>query len=286
MVMTVMLLAACGSNSRVNVNSPSGCDGGLGPQISGVVQMPNGQVAQAASWWERVSGAVWSAAAAINGDVSPVESGVSIELVELRPDDLANGTDPGPVEFGATRKDGQFCIGLPEGTDETICRYMVQVGNRDDHTLTRAFVFSTTDAIDIDFRSEAAVRVILAKIPPAGLCDFRPDGIRNIYDAVAAAPGTATGASADEINAVAATIADADPGVQAAIAEALVPPPPPTSTRTLTSPPTATATETPRGPTRTPVPATRTAAPSSPPTRTATAVASQSRAPTRTSTPG
>jgi len=291
-VAMMMLLSACGSDSSVHVNSPEGCDGSTGPQITGTVQMPNGKVARADGWLERASAMLWSAAAAINGDVSPVSPGVRVTLVELRPDDLAMGQEPGPVEIGFTRKDGQFCIGLPEGTDENICRYMLEVGNSDDHTLTRAFVFGIDGPIDIDFRSEAAVRVILATIPPANLCDFSPDDIRNIYDAVANAPGTAEGGDVDEINAVAATLAAADPGVQAAVATGQLPPPPPTPTRrprTPTPAATATVTNTAPAPTRTAVPATRTAAPSVAPTRTATQAAGETpttRAPTRTSTPG
>src|SRR5262249_34366075 len=143
--------------------------------------------------------------------------------------------------------------------------------------------------IDVDFRSEATVRVILATIPPANLCDFSPTDIRNVYDAVANAPGTAEGGDVDEINAVAATLASADPGVRAAVATARIPPPPPTSTRRPATPTSAappTATNTAPLPTRTAVPATRTSAPSVAATRTATQTPEESRAPTRTSTPG
>jgi hypothetical protein len=224
LAVTVMLVAwGCGSNSNVRVNSASGCDGGSGPTIRGVVQMPKGRVAKADGLLERVAGAVWSTASALTGAVDPVGKGVTVELVELRPEDLASGTDPGPVEVTTTRKGGKYCIGLPEGTDENVCRYVVQVGDRSDATLTRAFVFSTdpADQIDIDFRSEAAVRVVLTEIPRADLCDFSPNDIRGIYGAVVVAPGTATGDNADELNAVAASIAISDDGVQTAVDEAL-----------------------------------------------------------------
>jgi hypothetical protein len=224
-------LWGCGSNSDVHVNSPNGCDGASGPQVTGIVQMPNGKVAQAPTWRERVSSIVWNAAAALNGDVRPVRGGVVVNLVQLRPEDLSSGREPGVITLGTTHTDGSFCIGLPPQTDANTCRFMVQVGNSAAGTLTRAFVFSTEDGIDIDFRSEATVRSILATIPPAGLCDFSPGEIRSIYDAVAGAPGTALGADADEINAVAASLAAQDPGVQDAIAAALGLPRTATATR-------------------------------------------------------
>ncbi len=266
------VLWGCGGSADLTVNTR--CTGGSGPQIRGLVQMPDGRVAQAGDLWERVASALWSEAAAITGEVSPVNRGVTVELVELRPGDVPGGSG-GVVEVGTTNSDGEFCVGLPEGTDQNVCRFVVQVGSSDDRTLTRAFVFSTIDPINIDFRSEATVQVILAQIPPAGLCDFTPDEIRNIYNAVLAAPGDATGENADEINAVAASIAAADAGVKAAIAAAYTPPTPtvtatptatgPTPTRTLV--PTRTETYTPRS-TRTPIVDTPT--PTPPATRTAT----------------
>ena len=287
----MLWLGGCGGSADVAITKL--CDGDAsGVQITGVVQMPNGQIARERGAWERIAGTLWSAASAITASVSPVATGQLIELVELRPEDLSSGTDPGPVEVGTTGPNGEYCIGLPAGTDQNVCRYVIQVGNRNDSTLTRAFVFNTSERIDVDFRSEATVRAILAQIPPAGLCDFSPDEIRTIYDAVVAAPGVATGSNADEVNALAATLALADPGVDAALSAAFPRPATPTATPS-SAPPTATATGptptrtevmrrtetfTPRG-TRTPLPVTHSP---TPPAHTATAV----RPPTRTPTPG
>lgn len=277
---SVLSLWGCGGSAGLSFSQPTTCGGGSGPQITGVVEMPNGRVARARSAWERVAAAVWSEAAAITGVVSPVAAGVRVDLVELRQEDLSGGSQPGSLGFAATGADGAFCIGLLANTDQNVCRYMVQVGSAADHTLTRAFVFSTTDKINIDFLSEATVRVILAQIPPANLCDFTPDEIHSIYDAVVAAPGTATGADAAEINAVATTIAAEDPGVTAAIAAAYTPPTP-----TQTSTPTATGPT----PTRTPFPTqTETYTPRSTRTLsidTPTATPPQTRTPTDTPTP-
>ena len=281
-VVVVLWLCGCGGSSDVAITKL--CDGDAGGlQIHGVVQMPNGRIARAASPWERVAGTLWSAAAAISASVSPVATGQLVELVELRPEDLANGTDPGPVEVGTTGPRGDYCMGLPAGTDQNVCRYVVQVGSRQDGTLTRAFVFGTSEPIDIDFRSEAAVRAILAQIPPAGLCDFSPDEIRNIYDAVVVAPGVATGSNADEVNSLAATLALADPGVDAALSAAVNRAPTPTRTEVIRRTETFTprSTRTAPGATHTPAPPGATSTPTLP-INTPTGI----RLPTRTPTPG
>jgi hypothetical protein len=276
----VLSLWGCGGDAGLGLVKQQ-CGGGRGLQIRGVVAMPGGRVAQAGNTWERFAGAVWSEAAAITGAIQPVGSGVDVSLVELRQDDPHG--DPGAIAVVSTDENGEYCIGLPQGTDETVCRYVLQVGSRDDDSLTRAFVFSNDDPFDIDFRSEAVVRLVLAQIPPTTLCEFSPSELQTIYDAVDAAPGNAIGNTAAEINAVAASIASLDPGVDAAISAAYNRAPTRTPTPTVgpaTATPTGptptrteivrrTDTPTPRA-TRTPVGATATAA--RPPTRTATAI--------------
>jgi hypothetical protein len=282
----LLLFWGCGGDAGLSINTPSGqCVGGTGPQIEGVVRMPGGQVAQAGGAAERFANAIWSSAAAIEGSVRAVAAGVPVTLVELREEDVADGTDPGPLEITTTDEAGEFCLRLPGGTDHNVCRYVVQVGNRDDGTLTRAFLFSSTDAADIDFQTEATVRVILQQIPPAMLCDFAPDEIRNIYNAVRIAPGTATGQNADEINAVAASIAAADPVVEAAVLAAYERPRSPTASPTGGTPGAPSATPTAMLPTRMPTTpgGTRTAVQG---TRTPTPQGgTATRPPTRTPTP-
>lgn len=271
----LLLFWGCGGDAGLSINTPTGqCVGGSGPQIEGVVRMPDGQVARADSAVERFASVVWSRALAISGDVLPVGAGVKVDLIELRQEDVENGTEPGAVEVTTTNENGQYCIRLPGGTDHNVCRYVLQVGNADDRTLTRAFLFSSTEPIDIDFQSEATVRLILAEIPPATLCDFSPDEIRNIYNAVRIAPGTATGEDADEINAVASSIAAADPVVDAALAAAFDRPRTPTASPSGGAPPSPASPTPPPGstPTRTEIVArTATFTPRPPaPTRTAT----------------
>jgi hypothetical protein len=219
-----VVLASCGGGSD-SVTIKSTVCAGAGSHVSGVVEMPHGRLAASDGIWQRLAAAVWTSAAAITGNVSPV-SGVTVQLVELQQQNLDNGTDPGPVALAQTDGHGRFCMELPMGAngqmlDENVCRFMLRVGSSADATLTRAFVFTTDEDIAVDFRSEATARIILRQIPPAGLCDFSPADIANIYNAVVDADGTATGMDADQINAVATSLALADPGVNAAVQAAL-----------------------------------------------------------------
>ena len=125
---------------------------------------------------ERVASALWSEAAAITGE-RPAGRASGIDVSWSSCARTTRTAIRAPIEVVQhERQTGEYCIGLPQGTDENVCRYVLQVGNRDDGTLTRAFVFSTDDdPIDIDFRSEAVVRLVLAEIPPAALCEFSPE---------------------------------------------------------------------------------------------------------------
>lgn len=292
--LAIMLAAAgCGSDASLNINNNAQCGGGSGPQIRGVVRMPNGRVAANAGLAERLAALAVAPVDALTGDVSPVGRGVTVELVELRPEDIAAGSEPGSVGRTTTNAKGEFCVGLARGTTVDVCRYMLRVGSRDDGTRTRAFVNSSSEPIDVDFVSEATVQVILNGIPPGELCDFGLDEIAEIRQAVRDVPGTVTGANVAEVNALATTLASNDANVRAVVAEAgnL---PPATATRDPSAP-TATST---RVPSATPVPPTATRTSSGPtatstsrPTRTSngpTATASPSRTavPSRTNTPG
>jgi hypothetical protein len=296
--MLATIAAGCGGDANLGISTPEQqCDGGGGPHVSGVVRMPNGRVAQVASPLERLAHVVVGVAQALSGGATAVGRGTTVELVELREEDVRNHTTPPTLEFAETGSNGRYCVGLRTDTDRSVCRYMVQVGNSDDRTLTRAFVFGDDDAIDIDYRSEAAVRLILQHIPPAELCDFDLDELRDIYQAIVDAPGTVNGSDAEEVNAIATTLAAADANVQAAlVAGGDLPPTPeatdtaPPGTATATGPPTATAeprTATPnrtvtRRPTRTPnAGPTSTSTATRQPTRTATA---STGVPTRTAT--
>ncbi len=205
---------------------------------------------------------------AITGVVSPVGKGVEVRLLQLRPEDLAMGSEPGVLGRATTNGKGEFCLELRDGSDVDVCRYMVEVGSSADGTRSRAVVYSTSDPVDIDLYSDATASVILAAIEPDELCRFSPDEIRDIRLAVLDAPGTLTGASVAEVNAVAASLAAADAGVGAALDQAGSRPPP-------------TATDAPGQSTPTSAPATPTTAPAGA-THTATVPATHALTPTNT----
>jgi hypothetical protein len=288
-----MAVAGCGSDASLNINNNAQCGGGSGPQIRGVVRMPNGRLAARAGLAERLAALAVAPVDALTGTVSPVGRGVTVELVELRPEDVASGEDPGSVGRTTTNANGEFCVGLVRGTTVDVCRYMLRVGDRDDATRTRAFVSASDERIDIDFISEATVQVILNGIPPADLCDFAPDEIGTIRNAVRDVPGSVSGATVAEVNALATTLAIADANVRALLTEAgnL----PPATATSVPGAPTATST---RQPSATPVLPTATAtlrgptgSPTSRPTRTpngptATVSPTRTTVPTRTNTPG
>lgn len=291
-VAAAMTMAGCGSDASLNINNNAQCGGGSGPQIRGVVRMPNGRVAADAGLSERLAALVVAPVDALTGSVSPVGKGVTVELVEFRPEDVG-GQEPGSVGRTTTNSKGEFCVGLVRGTTVDVCRYMLRVGDREDGTRTRAFVSASDSAIDVDFVSEATVQVILNGIPPADLCDFAPDEIGEIHDAVRDVPGSVTGATVAEVNALATTLATNDANVQALVSAAGNLPPatatnvPGVPTATFTRQPSATpvlpsATATLRGPT---------GSPTSRPTRTpngptATLSPTRTAVPTRTNTPG
>ena len=100
-------------------------------------------------------------------------------------------------------------------------RDVVRVGDPDDGTLTRAMIYNNTGPIRIDFRSEAAVRLMLDEVPPADLCGFDSAEIAAIVAAVEAAPGEINAGDVESANDAATAAAAADAGVQSAIAAAL-----------------------------------------------------------------
>jgi hypothetical protein len=190
----VLLLWLCGCGGSADVAITKLCDGDAGGlQIKGVVEMPNGRIAHAPGAWQRVAGTLWSAAAAISASVSPIATGQLVELVELRAEDLANGTDPGPV--GTTGR--TVSSAWPARRHRSRRLPLRGAGGQPQrrHADARLRV-QHLEPIDIDFRSEATVRAILSQIPPARLCDFSPDEIRDLRRGRGAR--RATGSNADE----------------------------------------------------------------------------------------
>lgn len=292
----LLLLAGCGGSSSVSSSFPPPG----GPVVGGIVLMPNGQVAGAPSALERLAQAfVARVEALVASNVRPVGAGVSVRLVQIDDRNVVNGQiRRGRVVFQATTdSNGAYSVRLPGGTTPDTCRFYVEVGNT---SVTRAFVFGQ-QRVDVDFQSEATVRLLLDQIKAGNttLCDLTSDDLKLVYEAVVAAPGQVFGDTPSAINSSAVIVAAADPGVQNAIAIAVgEPTPPPSATDTVPPTVTGTATSTIASgtPTRAPstatrtVPATRTNTPpvtntSGPPTRTNTPPATNTSAPpTRTPT--
>ncbi|HSP97835.1 MAG TPA: hypothetical protein VL049_11400 [Candidatus Dormibacteraeota bacterium] len=268
------LTAGCGGQSSVSVGVPTENNG---PVINGQVAMPSGRLAAAPAALDRLAAFVVARVEAlVANNVFPVGAGVDVRLLRIAPGNIKNGTIVGgeTINRATTETDGSFALRLPTGTDPGTCRFVLEVGNSHDHTLTRAFVDAST--VDINFESEATVRLLLDEIKAGhvGLCDLDANEIFSVRSAVQESENQAFGVTVAAINASAKTAAASDPNVQAAISRATgqVTPLP---TSTDTAPPTLTATA--------PVP-TATAPP--PPTRTNTntPVRSNTVPPTRTNT--
>ena len=68
-------------------------------------------------------------------------------------------------------------------------------------TLTRAFVYSTTEPIVVDYASETAVALILGQVQQGtDLCGFSTGEIRSLVNCIRTLPGDATGANVFETN--------------------------------------------------------------------------------------
>jgi hypothetical protein len=245
----VFVAAGCGGDTGLKVRMP-GDGGGGGPRVSGRVELPNGDLARAPSFWRRIASAVVRRAQALVTDnLAPAGPNISVFLFRIGPEDIVGGEiHTGDLLFeGFTNHSGQYEVELPAETDATTCRFLVQIGSQSEGTLTRAFVFTTSSPVDINVESEAAVRLILAEIDAgrAGLCDFSAADIASIETAIVQSPAVASGDTIEELNASGEAAAAGDAGVQAAIAAVTGQTPPPTATATQTVPASATPTNTP-----------------------------------------
>ena len=180
-----------------------------GAVVVGTVLMPNGVAADLdRPVLRRLAHLVANEALALTGNVLPVGRNVAVRLTQQ----LANGTEFGQT-VAETDDAGRFAIDLPASVGADICpRLLLSVGH--DSTLTRALVYSTSEPVDIDFASEAAVRLIAARVASGtDLCSVSPADIRAIVTAIRALPGIVAGADAAEINSNATRIAASAPPI-------------------------------------------------------------------------
>ncbi|MBI1817919.1 MAG: hypothetical protein HYR72_23320 [Deltaproteobacteria bacterium] len=263
LLMLVAVVAGCGGNADVSVTFPPPTAPPVGSAAFGQVRLPHGQVASAQpSLLRRFAALALPQAEAISGNVVPVGSGVVVQLVSVAPQDIVGGVIVSSTVLKETLTDGSgnYALVVPDGLSEEDCaggRLMVQIGNAQDGTLTRAFVFSLTIPVDIYYNSEAVVRLILGKVAAGTpLCNYSANDVQDLLVAVEEAPGTAAGSTVAAINGSAFAIAASSSPIQLLLNEAGANPTP-TTTRRPTSTPTQAISPTP-SPTTVPPTFTRT----------------------------
>jgi hypothetical protein len=272
------MLGGCGTESNLDVRHPPPPTAPrLEVRIGGQVRMPDGRVAYQPKWLGWISEAlIQRAEALLAANVQPVGPGVRVSLGVLR----ADGSIEGPLATAATDQNGRYQLALPDGRDPaSVCRYVVYVGEASNGTLTRALVTAADDAQDIDFQTEALVRLLLDRAAAGfDLCAANVTELRALTSRIRALPDVVVGVNAADVNLKARQIAGADEVLQSLLDQALAPTPTPVRTPryTFTASPTRTST------------ATRTATPTrtQTPTRTNTPTITPTRPPTRTPTPG
>jgi hypothetical protein len=209
----VVVMAGCGGDSSVTVKLPPP-PSPPGAMVNGTVRMPNGQVALQPGLLDRFAAVAVKEALAVTGNTQPVGQGVVVTLLRL--DNQGNEIVAAGESTAPTFPTGQYHLTLPGGyTEETAGgRFQLSVGSGT--TLTRALVFSTYDAVDIDFASNAAITLILAKARSQRLPldRFTMMGIRNLVQAIRNLPGTGFGNNVEQMNNDAVAIAAADPTIQ------------------------------------------------------------------------
>ncbi len=244
-LLLALTTAGCGGDAETVVIQPPG-PGEKGPEVRGTVLMPNGRVAALEpSLIERVADLAVKAAYALTGDVLPVGRNESVRLQLRRDDGVLQ-------DIGTALTDdqgGYVGLRMATGTSEGVAgaRYMVAVGSGS--SLTRALVCTTGSgsSTNIDFRSEALVRLIEETVqanPGCKLSSFSPAEICELLRTVHVLPGDVPGNNASQINAAATTILRNDFEFQLQLRAAcdILETPTPRNTPTLRN--TATPTET------------------------------------------
>ncbi|MCX8072840.1 MAG: hypothetical protein N3C12_10365 [Candidatus Binatia bacterium] len=273
-----LALSACGTESNLDIrHPPPPATPGVQVQIGGQVRMPEGRVASAEHWLVSARRALISRAEALfAANVRPVGSGVRVALAVVGTD----GSFQAPVATAATDAEGRYRLSLPDSRDPaSVCRYVVYVGDPGSAAWTRAFVTAADDQQDIDFQTEALVRLVLDRVSAGfDLCAANVTELRAMLSRIRSLPDTLAASNAGDLNLQARQIAGTDDTLQLLLDAAMAPTPTPVRTPrfTFTSSPTRTST-----PTRTAT-GTRTQTP----TRTHTPTVTLTRPPTRTPTPG
>jgi hypothetical protein len=273
----VVWLSGCGTESDLSVRHPPPPPTvGLDVRFGGLVQMPDGRVARDLHAWPQLALFARTADALTAANVRPVGAGVRVSLAVLNPD----GSLQPPLATTTTNASGRYELGIPGSRDPaSVCHFVAYVGDAASGTLTRRLLTGSDLQQDIDYQSEALVRLLLDRVSQgADFCAVSVLELEQLLARIRSLPDPVVGTGAADINFKARQIAGADEQLQALLDVALAPSPTPVRTPRYTF--TASATRTATG-TRTQTP-TRTATR----TRTFTPTITPSRLPTRTFTPG
>ncbi|MBI3783213.1 MAG: hypothetical protein HY270_07415 [Deltaproteobacteria bacterium] len=251
------LLVGCGGDSSVGVTDQGHHE--PGPQVSGTVKAPNGNLAAAASLMERFASLAVNKALALVGNFIPVGRNVTVQLLLLN----ADGQPAQLLAKAITNDQGEYQLHLPEKTTEDTCRFVVSAGS------IRAFVTSNAKPVDIDPITEATVRLVLERSAGGHLCLFSVQDIKDIDAAMRAISGSVLGTSASSAADYTTELARRDHMVQSLLAApfATFTPAPTDTVPPVTATPTITVPESSATPTRTST-KTFTPAPSNTPTNT------------------
>ena len=277
LMLVAMVVAGCGTESELGVrHSPPPPTVGVEVSFGGLVQMPDGRVARATGLFSEVALLARAAEALTAANVRPVGAGVRVALALLQPD----GSLGPVVATASTNANGRYLLAIPGGRDPaSVCRYVAFVGDASTGTLTRRIVTASDFSQDIDFQSEALVRLLVDRVQRGeDLCAASGVELEQMLARIRALPDVVVGSGAADVNLKARQIAGADETLQGLLDAALAPTPTPVRTPRFTFTASATRTST----------ATRTRTPTrtSTPSVTVTPTATPSRPPTRTFTPG
>jgi hypothetical protein len=200
-LLIVWAAAACGRDGSINVQLAGPGSGPQSPTINGGVLAPNSTLAAGPSMLQRLAAHVLPEAQALDDSVQPIGAGVNVVLSRVLETEVPGEFTQDRLASSPTNIGGRFAV--PFGADVVPgeCGLLLHVGA--DETLTRALVFDQEDQ-DVRAETEAVVRLIVSALvadPTLGLCNFAPDEIVTLRDAVMNAAEFTGGDTVSELNA-------------------------------------------------------------------------------------
>jgi len=240
-VLALMLQAGCGGDAEVTI-----VDENDTPDVAGVLLLPDG-----------------------SGGTAPTDD-TQVIVTRITGQEIQEGDEVGATVIGDQFTDaaGRYQISLG-GDIIDDCEGGRVLVRSESGGLTRALAFSDEEDINVDYNSEALMRLVFQAVNEQGadFCSASNDDLRNLLSLVTQATEEAgvSGTTVTQINNAAFIAAESDPEVLAAVAAAFdISPFTPTRTPTPTGTPTSVTTT---------------------PTATGEATATNTPEPTNTNTP-